>query len=160
MRTIETTNWKRLGGSVCPVRVGDFIAVAAGNHNTGSCIGDNELPEMNIQQAKYLAWLVEREEELELSTATCANTICFRYVPHKLFDMCDAEVDSLNKEILRYLHTSGVAAQSYVGGDGRFAVRPMCTSRGTNASGLESMIREVVYWGRCILGRRAGVSIG
>ena len=111
-------------------------------------------------RAEYLAWLVEREAELELSKTVSSNTLCFRYRPHRLFDLTENEVDNLNREIFTSLHTSGRAGLSYTDLNGRFVLQVTLTGHRTQSAELESLIREVLYWGRCILGRHAGTSLG
>jgi len=148
-----------MGNWVCPVRVGDSIAVAPEERTDPGRIDTDELLEMDVRQTKYLAWLVEREEELEL-TGVAVNAIGFRYKPHRLFELNAAEIDNLNREILRCLHISGMAARSIVDSDNRFVLSAVGTSRGTKTTDLEALIREVLYWGRCLLGRRGRVSLG
>ncbi len=125
-----------------------------------SWIGDVEVSEKKIQQSEYRAWLVEREAELELLETVSANTLCFRYGPHRLFDLTENEVDDLNREISTSLRTSGRGGLSYTDLTGRFVLQVTLTDHRTQSAELESSIREVLYWGRCSLGRRAGATLG
>ena len=157
MSAVNEMSWGGRGNLACQVRVGDSIAVAPKKRINAGRIDDDELLEMDVRQTKYLAWLVEKEEELELND-TAVNAIWFRYKPHRLFELNDAEIDNLNAEILRCLHTSGMAARSMIDAEGRFVLSAVGTSRGTKTSDLDGLIREALYWGRCLLGRRGGVS--
>jgi len=154
----EISLWE-MGNWICPVRVGDSIALAPRERKNQGRIDTDELLEMDVSQTKYLAWLVEREEELELTT-TAINAICFRYKPHRMFEMQDAEINGLNTDILRRLHISGIAARSTLDSENRVVMSAVGTSRETKTTDLEALIREVLYWGRCILGRKGGVSLG
>lgn len=81
---------------------------------------------------------IEREEELEFSKAAGTNSHGFRYKPHKLFYMTEREVDDLNEEILSRLVASN----------------PENPGRGAD------LVSDVLYLGRMLLGRRAGMRLG
>ncbi|MFX0126177.1 MAG: pyridoxal phosphate-dependent decarboxylase family protein, partial [Candidatus Hodarchaeota archaeon] len=55
------------------------------------------LVEQNIQQAKYLTELIEKEEHLELLAPTSMNIVCFRY---KKEGLDNEALNDFNKEIL------------------------------------------------------------
>jgi len=115
---------------------------------------------MNIEQATYLASLVEREAELELSAPVSLSIVCFRYKPHVLHDFADAEVDRLNREILATLHSSGTAVPSHTVLNGRFVLRAAITNHRTRRADIEFVVREVKRLGRQMVARRAGASVG
>jgi glutamate/tyrosine decarboxylase-like PLP-dependent enzyme len=136
------------------------LTLETNRRRAASWIEHDGVSEKKIQQAKYLAWLVEREEELELSTPVGSRNLCFRYKPHRLFDFTENEVDNLNREILNNLHTSGRAALSSADKNGCFVLNAAVTNHRPLAAELESLIGAVLYWGRRILGRRAGATLG
>jgi glutamate/tyrosine decarboxylase-like PLP-dependent enzyme len=116
--------------------------------------------EKNIQQAKYLASLAEKEPELELAAPASLSTVCFRYKPHRLHDLTEIEIDRVNKAILTSLHTSGTAVPTHTVLNGRFVLRVAITNHRTRVADLEFLVREVLLLGRKIVGRSAGVTLG
>ena len=67
------------------------------------------LIQQNIDQAGYLAGLVDAAPELELAAPVTLNVVCFRYIRPGLDD---AALDALNKQILVELQERGIAAPS------------------------------------------------
>jgi aromatic-L-amino-acid decarboxylase len=55
------------------------------------------LIQQNIEQASYLARLVEKDPEMELTAPVASNTVCFRFNPGGL---SEDELSSLNKKII------------------------------------------------------------
>lgn len=113
-----------------------------------------------IKRAEYTAWLVEREDELELASSEPSKLVCFRYKPHRIFGFTDSEVQNLNREILINLHTSGTAGPSDAALSGWFVLGMSETVEESPVNNPEQLIREVLYWGRVILGRRAKIRLG
>jgi len=70
--------------------------------------------EKNVDQASYLAQLVEDSSKLELAAEAPLNIVCFRY---------RGASDEENKEILMRLQESGLAVPSGTMIGGRFAIR-------------------------------------
>lgn len=70
--------------------------------------------EKNVDQAAYLAQLVEASDKLELAADAPLNIVCFRY---------RGASDDENKEILMRLQESGLAVPSSTMIGGRFAIR-------------------------------------
>jgi glutamate/tyrosine decarboxylase-like PLP-dependent enzyme len=67
------------------------------------------LIQQNIDQAAYLAGLVEAAPELELLAPVPLNIVCFRYVKAGLDDQA---LNKLNEEILIQLHERAIAVPS------------------------------------------------
>jgi glutamate/tyrosine decarboxylase-like PLP-dependent enzyme len=105
------------------------------------------LIEQNVAQAQYLIELVQREAELELLSPTDLNIVCFRYVAPELDD---AELNTLNQELLIRLHESGVAAPSYTMLHGRYALRAAITNHRSRREDFDLLIAEVLYLGRTL----------
>jgi aromatic-L-amino-acid decarboxylase len=57
----------------------------------------SRLIQQNIEQASYLARLVEKDPEMELTAPVASNTVCFRFNPGGL---SEDELSSLNKKII------------------------------------------------------------
>lgn len=83
------------------------------------------LAEQNVAQAKYLTGLVERSEALELLAPTALNIVCFRY---SRAGMNEAQLNTLNQEVLMRLQEQGVAVPSGVMLRGKFAIRCAITN--------------------------------
>jgi glutamate/tyrosine decarboxylase-like PLP-dependent enzyme len=86
----------------------------AGVAKLGRLIGQN------VEQAAYLAALIEAAPRLELLAPVALNIVCFRYVAPGLDD---ERLDGLNAELLLRLHESGVAVPSGTQVRGRYALR-------------------------------------
>ena len=81
----------------------------------------------NIEQAAYLASLVDQHDDLQSLAPTALNIVNFRYVATEL---SSAALDDLNAEILMELHVRGIAAPSSTVLNGDFAIRvAICNHR-------------------------------
>ncbi len=99
--------------------------------------------EQNIQQARYLTALVEREADLELLAPTAMNIVNFRFITDG-YD--DEELEEINAEILMRLHERGIAAPSSTELNGRFSIRvAICNhrSRRSDFAALVIAIKEI-----------------
>lgn len=103
-----------------------------------------EAIEQNVEQARYLAELVERDENLELLAPVPLNVVCFRY---RAVGLTDVELDDLNERILVALHESGVAAPSFTRIRGRFAIRVAITNHRSRREDFEMLAGETVRLG-------------
>ncbi|MCG8436102.1 MAG: pyridoxal-dependent decarboxylase [Gammaproteobacteria bacterium] len=75
--------------------------------------------EQNIQQARYLAELVNASTKLELLAPTVMNLVNFRYVKPGLDEQ---QLDKLNAELLIQLQERGIAAPSARSVAGKFSI--------------------------------------
>jgi glutamate/tyrosine decarboxylase-like PLP-dependent enzyme len=98
----------------------------------------------NLEQARHLVALVEREPRLELVAPAPLNVVCFRYrEPH----LDPAALDVLNRELLVRLQESGVAVPSHTVLAGGFALRVAITNHRTRSDDLELLVAAVVELG-------------
>ncbi|MCI0447886.1 pyridoxal-dependent decarboxylase, partial [bacterium] len=79
-----------------------------------------KLIEQNIDQARYLASLIEKQSELEICAPVSLNIVCFRYRFQKHSEETQNE---LNRKIIAELHNSGIAVPSYTVLNGKFVIR-------------------------------------
>ncbi|MHA2203217.1 MAG: pyridoxal phosphate-dependent decarboxylase family protein, partial [Candidatus Hodarchaeales archaeon] len=86
------------------------------------------LVEQNIQQAKYLTRLIEKEENMELLAPTSMNIVCFRY---KKEGLNKEALNRFNEEILLQLHERGIAVPSHTILKGNFVIRVAITNHRT-----------------------------
>ena len=98
----------------------------------------------NIQQAQYLAALVNLEVKLQLLAPVPMNIVCFRYTRP---GMSDDLLNELNKEILMQLHEQGIAAPSFTILKGRYAIRVAITNHRSRKEDFELLVKEVVRLG-------------
>lgn len=107
------------------------------------------LIEQNVQQAQYLAELVQAHPDLELLAPVPLNVVCFRYAPEGL--PADA-LNGINTEILLRLQESGVAAPSSTMLQGRYAIRCANVNHRSRREDFEALVAEVVAIGHRVRG--------
>ena len=103
------------------------------------------LIQQNVDQARYLARLVEEEPDLELLAPVPLNIVCFRFVSQ---DLDSAALNDLNNEILLQLHESGTAVPSSTMINGKFAIRAAITNHRSRREDFDLLVREVLRIGR------------
>ena len=101
--------------------------------------------EQNVDQARYLASLVEQHPELELAAPVPLNVVCFRYKPT---DGSRTDGDAINREILMRIQEAGIAAPSSTVLDGRFAIRAAITNHRSTRPDFDALVEAVVEIGR------------
>jgi glutamate/tyrosine decarboxylase-like PLP-dependent enzyme len=105
----------------------------------------------NVDQAQYLAKLVEDSADLQLLAPVPLNIVCFRFIA----DQHDNEtLNELNKELLIQLHESGVAAPSYTLINGRYALRVAITNHRSRREDFEVLVDEVLRLGNKLKGTK------
>ncbi len=98
----------------------------------------------NVDQARYLAGLVQADPRLELLAPAPLNIVCFRFTAPG----CSAErLDAINEEILLRLHEEGIAAPSTGRIQGRYAIRVAITNHRSRREDFDILAREVVRLG-------------
>ena len=100
--------------------------------------------QQNIDQAAYLAGLVEASESLELAAPVPLNIVCFRYRDERL---APDELDRLNERILVALQEQGIAAPSFTRIHGRFVIRVAISNHRSRRDDFDVLVREVTRLG-------------
>ncbi len=125
--------------------------------------------QQNIDQARYLAGLVEATPELELALPVALNIVCFRYVPQAggaaatadaapdapapdaptVDDAAarDAALDQLNKDIELELQERGIAVPSVSTIGGRKYLHVAVANHRSRYEDFDLLVREVVRLG-------------
>jgi glutamate/tyrosine decarboxylase-like PLP-dependent enzyme len=98
--------------------------------------------DQNVEQAQYLASLIERSQRLELAAEVPLNIVCFRYT--------DAD-EAQNREILMRLQESGVAVPSGTVLDGRFAIRVAISNHRSRREDFDLLVGTVEEIGRKVV---------
>lgn len=107
------------------------------------------LIEQNVDQARYLAELVESSEALELMAPVPLNVVCFRFVSPELDERASNRV---NEELLVRLQESGRAILGPTKLRGRYCLRAAVTNHRSRREDFDVLAREVVSLGRGLLG--------
>ena len=98
----------------------------------------------NMNQAQYLAELVDSHPHLERLAPVQLNIVCFRYNPGELDN---SALNALNEELLIRLHESGIAAPSYTTLEGRYCLRVCITNHRSQRSDFDLLVANVVRLG-------------
>lgn len=102
------------------------------------------MAEKNVEQAAYLASLIEAREELELVAPVPLNVVCFRYIAA---GKSDDELNELNSRILIALQESGVAVPSGVSIGGKFALRVANVNHRSTHADFDVLVDNVLRLG-------------
>ncbi|MCJ7423148.1 aminotransferase class V-fold PLP-dependent enzyme [Candidatus Bathyarchaeota archaeon] len=102
------------------------------------------LIQQNVDQAHYLARLVDRTPMLERTAPVCSNIVCFRYVPSRLDEH---SLKELNEKIMYQLAFSGAAVVSSTVIRGKYTLRVAIVNHRTTREDLDFLIREVTRLG-------------
>ncbi len=103
------------------------------------------LIQQNIDQAHYLARLVEAEPELELALPVSLNVVCFRYTKTGLLD---SQLNELNKHIEIELQEQGIAVPSIVIINNKKYLHVAITNHRSRREDFDILAREVIRLGR------------
>jgi glutamate/tyrosine decarboxylase-like PLP-dependent enzyme len=103
------------------------------------------LIQQNIDQALYLAELIEAAPELELVSPVTLNVVCFRYIEPGLDD---AALDTLNKHILIELQEQGIAAPSGTIIRGKYVLHVAHCNHRSQREDFDILVRQVIQIGQ------------
>jgi glutamate/tyrosine decarboxylase-like PLP-dependent enzyme len=108
------------------------------------------LIQQNVDQARYLARVVDAAPELQLLAPVPLNIVCFRFVA----DGWDtAALNDLNRELLIRVHESGIAVPSYTTIDGKYALRVAVTNHRSRREDFDVFVSEVRRLGKDLMRR-------
>jgi aromatic-L-amino-acid/L-tryptophan decarboxylase len=105
----------------------------------------------NVDQASYLADLVDAQPELERLAPAPLNIVCFRY---RVDGMDSESLNALNEELLIRLHESGVAVPSYTRIDGQYAIRVAISNQRSRREDFDLLVKTVIELGRQLAAER------
>ena len=94
----------------------------------------------NVDQAAYLAALVEDHPALTLLAPATLNIVCFRYDPDGL---ADEVLNALNEEIVIRIQESGIAVPSHTRLGERYAIRVCIANHRTRRQDLDLLVDAV-----------------
>jgi glutamate/tyrosine decarboxylase-like PLP-dependent enzyme len=103
------------------------------------------LIEQDVEQARYLAALIEASPHLELLASVALNVVCFRYsAPGPV----ERQLDPLNQELVILLQESGIAVISGTFVRGRYALRCAITNHRSRREDFDLLVAAVERFGR------------
>ncbi len=105
----------------------------------------------NIEQARYLAALVDAAPELELLAPVELNVVCYRL---RFPGLTDDDLDALNEETLLRIQESGFPIPSSTRIGGRFSLRVAITNHRSHREDFDMLVRETIAIGRTLAGDR------
>jgi len=100
--------------------------------------------QQNIDQARYLAQLIDAAPELELAAPATLNIVCFRYVGS---GRDAAALDALNQGILLELQERSIAVLSGTRIGDKYVLRVGHTNHRSRREDFDLLVREVVRIG-------------
>jgi len=109
------------------------------------------LIKQNVDQARYLAHLVDYAPQLERMAPVSLNIVCFRF---KGSSSDGVDLNSINQEILIRLHEQGIAVPSYTTLSGNYVLRVAITNHRSRREDFELLVREVIRIGEDIVKER------
>jgi glutamate/tyrosine decarboxylase-like PLP-dependent enzyme len=107
----------------------------------------SRLVQQNVEQASYLAELVQKSDDLELMAPVALNVVCFRF---KKPGFDDAQLNSLNEELLVRLQESGTAVLSGTELQGRYAMRCAITNHRSIRNDFDILVSEIERQGNLL----------
>ena len=103
----------------------------------------------NVDQARYLAALVQRTDHLELLAPVPLNIVCFRYCRP---GCRETDLNDLNRQILVAIHERGIAVPSYTMIDDRVALRCAVTNHRSRTEDFDVLVTAVLSIGDALSG--------
>jgi Glutamate decarboxylase and related PLP-dependent proteins len=103
----------------------------------------------NLQQAQYLASLIEQEPLLQLMAPAPLNIVCFRFNPG---NPAPTELNPLNKEILMQLHEEGIAAPTYTLLNNQYVIRVAHTNHRSRQKDFDVLVQAIIRIGNRLTG--------
>jgi aromatic-L-amino-acid decarboxylase len=113
------------------------------------------LVRQNIDQARYLAALIDAAPELELAAPVTLNVVCFRFIKP---DLDGTALDELNKRIEVELQERGIAVVSGTTVRGNYVLHVAHTNHRSRREDFDALVREAIGIGKELLQRRETTS--
>ncbi len=110
--------------------------------------------QQNVEQARYLAALVDVAPELELLAPVALNVVCFRFQAAGLHE---AALNEVNHELLIRLQESGIAVVTGTTLDGKQAIRMCNVNHRSRREDFDLLAREVIRLGNQLVEEIVGV---
>lgn len=109
------------------------------------------LIQQNVEQAKYLAGLVDASSHLERLAPVPLNIVVFRFKAEK---KDNKSLNKINREILVQLHEKGIAVPSPIALNNKYALRICICNHRSRREDLDVLVQEVVKLGNELIKSR------
>ena len=103
----------------------------------------------NVDQAAYLAGLVEGHPDLSLLAPVSLNIVCFRYDPGGL---TNEALNALNEEVVIRIQESGIAVPSHTRLGDTYAIRVCIANHRTRREDLDILVDAICDIGAEVAG--------
>ncbi len=103
-----------------------------------------QLIAQNNRQAEYLAELVQKDPQLELTAPVSMSITCFRMIKP---GFSEDQLFALNREILLRIQEAGIASPSSTILNGKYTLRIANVNQRTRFEDMEILVREVIRIG-------------
>lgn len=108
------------------------------------------LVQKNLDQTRYLAELVSKDPELELTAPVTSNIVSFRY---RVAGLAEAELERLNRKILEEINRTAFWMISDTTVKGRYMLRACNVNHRTRAEDMDFLADEVRRIGKEVMSR-------
>lgn len=109
------------------------------------------LIQQNVEQARYLAALIDSSADLERLAPVPLNVVCFRF---KVAGLDETALNAFNQELLIRLHESGIAVPSYTMLEGKYALRVAITNHRSRREDFDLLVDAVTRLGHAMAPQR------
>jgi glutamate/tyrosine decarboxylase-like PLP-dependent enzyme len=106
-----------------------------------------QIIKQNVDQARYLKSLIEKQNDLELSAPVELNVVCFRYKPKAVGEK---KLNKINQEILLQLQEKGIAVPSGTLLGNKFVIRAAIVNHRSRFEDFDTLINSVLKIGRSL----------
>jgi glutamate/tyrosine decarboxylase-like PLP-dependent enzyme len=108
----------------------------------------SQLIQQNLNQTNYLADLITREDEMEITAPVTSNIVCFRYKPRGL---SEEEVEKINKSIYESLCHINFMIISDTTIKGKYMLRACNVNHRSEKKDFEFLVKEIGRTGLSLL---------
>ncbi|MHA2394853.1 MAG: pyridoxal phosphate-dependent decarboxylase family protein [Promethearchaeota archaeon] len=105
----------------------------------------SQLIQQNINQTNYLADLIKKEDEMEITAPVTSNIVCFRYKPQSLNE---EEIEKINKLIYESLCHINFMIVSDTTIKGKYMLRACNVNHRSRNKDFEFLVKEITKIGR------------
>jgi len=116
----------------------------------------SQLIQKNINQTDYLANLIKKEEEMEITAPVASNIVCFRYKPQGL---SEEELEKTNRLIHEALCHINFMIVSDTTIKGKYMLRACNVNHRTQKEDLEFLVKETKRTGMNLISQKKSIDI-
>ena len=99
-----------------------------------------QLIQQNIDQINYLAELIKKEPNMEITASVASNIVCFQY---KTKELTEPELEKLNRMILDHLWKTNFWIITDTTIKGRYMLRACCVNHRSQRQDFDFLVKEI-----------------